>query len=172
MADKRPTNDGDLNVAELTGPARDEVLPGLSADEFRDSFGEELGRTLDLESWRTGLDLDEEYRRIEREVREAVETEGQYQRHIRDEVFPRLQWGDAPPGAGVYEIPLADIEAIHRGLLFNGGVEACDGTCQVHDTLPLTIHQIGIGLVSYAGDHGPWHQRLFPRGLPFANGTP
>ena len=57
------------------------------------------------------------------------------------------------------------LRLIHRGLLFNGGVEACDGTVQVHDTLPLTIYQIGVSLVSYAGDQGTWHQRLFRRDL-------
>ncbi len=98
------------------------------------------------------------------EVRLAVETESEYQRHIRHEIFPRLQWGTIP-GCGVYEIPIRDIETVHRGLLFNGGVEACDGTNQDHDTLPLTIHQIGVSLVSYAGDRGMWHQRLFRRGL-------
>ena len=171
MADERSEH-RDLDVGELTAPQHEEALPGFSAEEFRASFGEELSQTLDLDSWRTGFNLDEEYRRIEREVGEAVEREGDYQRDIRNEVFPRLQWGEAPPGAGVYAIPVEDIETIHRGLLFNGGVEACDGTCQVHDTLPLTVHQIGVSLVSYAGDQGTWHQRLFRRDLRFANGDP
>ena len=56
-------------------------------------------------------------------------------------------------------------EVSHNGLLFNGGVEACDGTIQIHDTLPLTIYQIGVSLVSYQGDQGTWGQRLFRRDL-------
>ena len=165
--------ENELDVGELTGPPlRDPECTGLSADEFRASFGEELSQTLDLGTWRTGIHLDEEYRRLEAEVRLAVEQEGEYQRHIRDEIFPRIAWGDAPAGAGVYEIPVEDIEAVHRGLLFNGGVEACDGSNQIHDTLPLTIHQIAISLVSYAGDRGTWHQRLFRRDLRFQNGDP
>ena len=55
--------------------------------------------------------------------------------------------------------------SVHRGLLFNGGVEACDGTIQIHETLPLTIYQIGVSLVSYRGDQGTWGQRLFRRDL-------
>lgn len=170
MADASTTND--LDLAELTGPPLyDAEWPELSADEFRASFGEDLGRILDLGTWRTDVDLTDEYRRIETEVRLAVEKEGEYQRHIRRDIFPRLQWGEVP-GCGVYEIPVRDIESVHRGLLFNGGVEACDGTNQDHDTLPLTIYQIGVSLVSYAGDRGTWRQRLFRRDLRSSNRDP
>ncbi len=57
------------------------------------------------------------------------------------------------------------IERVHRGLLFNGAVEACDGTRLMHDTLPVTIAQIGVSLVSYRGDQGTWVHRLFRRDL-------
>src|SRR5207248_2872508 len=64
------------------------------------------------------------------------------------------------------------IQAVYRGLLFRGGIEACDGTVQVHDTLPLTIYQVGVSLVSYQGDQGTWHQRLFRRDLRQQLGDP
>jgi hypothetical protein len=67
--------------------------------------------------------------------------------------------------AGCYKVDVPTIERIHRGLLFNGGVEACDGTSLVHDTLPITIAQIGVSLVSYHGDQGTWVHRLFRRDL-------
>ena len=170
MADDLARND--LNVGELTGPPLyDAEVPGFSADEFRESFGVDLAETLDLATWRTDVNLAEEYHRLETEVRLAVEKEDEYQRHIRRDIFPRLQWGEVP-GCGLHEIPVSDIETVHRGLLFNGGVEACDGTNQDHDTLPLTIYQIGVSLVSYAGDHGTWHQRLFRRDLRFSNRDP
>ncbi len=57
------------------------------------------------------------------------------------------------------------MEKIHTGLLFNGGVEACDGTSVTHDTLPLTITQLGVCLVSYNGQHGAWAHRLYRRDL-------
>jgi hypothetical protein len=140
--------------------------PILRPEDYRDCFGEELSQTLNVEAWRMGRDLGEEYRRVEDEVREAVARESGWQRRVREEVHPRLAWGEgAPKGAGRYAVTAAELEAVARGLLFNGGVEACDGTIQIHDTLPLTIYQIGVSLVSYAGDQGTWYQRLFRRDL-------
>ncbi len=165
-----------------SAPAMGEPLPfvpaqadlvEITSEEFRESFGEDLRRTLDVETWRPG-DLGEEYGRIDREVREAVALEGEFQRRIRSEVFPMLgNSSRAPKGAGVYgPIEAATIKEVHGGLLFNGGVEACDGTHQMHDTLPLTIHQIGVSLVSYRGDQGTWCQRLFRRDLRVRGGDP
>jgi hypothetical protein len=134
--------------------------------EFRQSFGEDLSQVLDVATWHTGRDLTQEYPRIEREVKESVEREGAMQRRIRADLFPKLfDPATAPAGGGVYEANVDALRLIHRGLLFNGGVEACDGTVQVHDTLPLSVYQIGISLVSYRGDQGTWHQRLFRRDL-------
>jgi hypothetical protein len=135
------------------------------AVDFRESFGEDLHRVLDVSTWRLGGDLAEEYPRIEQEVRDALAQEDEHQRRIRAEVFPRLIDPATAPGCGVFAATMDILRLIHRGLLFNGGVEACDGTVQVHDTLPLTIYQIGVSLVSYAGDQGTWQQRLFRRDL-------
>lgn len=145
----------------------------ITAEQFRESFGEDLQRTLDMNTWLPG-DLSQEYSRMEREVREALELENHDRRQIREIVFPQLGTAPrAPKGAGVYgPVDVQTIAAIHRGLLFNGGVEACDGTHVVHDTLPLTIHQIGISLVSYRGDQGTWCQRLFRRDLRVRSGDP
>jgi hypothetical protein len=57
-------------------------------------------------------------------------------------------------------------------LLFNGGVEACDGSLHVHETLPLTIYQIGVSLISYQKNQGTWCQRLFRRTLRHSAGDP
>lgn len=139
---------------------------GIAAKEFRESFGEDLRHTLDIGTWHPGGDLSREYSRIEREVGEAVEREDKLQRRIRERVFPQLgNPATAPKGGGVFTANLQAIAAIHRGLLFNGGVEAADGTVHTHDTLPLTIYQIGVSLVSYRGDQGTWCQRLFRRDL-------
>lgn len=140
---------------------------GVSADDFREEFGEELVSVLDVDRWDVGRDLDAEYRRIEQEVREAAERETDLQRHLRDEVLPRLAWedGSVPEAGWQPAVPVAEIAELQRGLLFPGGVEGCDGTVQVHDTLPLTIFQVGVALVSYCGDHGTWCQRLFRRDL-------
>jgi hypothetical protein len=65
----------------------------------------------------------------------------------------------------VYQATVENIERVHRGLLFNGNVEACDGTSVPLDTLPVTIIQIGVCLVSYQGDQGSWVHRLYRRDL-------
>jgi hypothetical protein len=138
----------------------------VTAADFKESFGEDIRHTLDLKSWRMGGDLSQEYARIEREVRVAVERETLLQKKIRDELFPRLsKQANAPRNAGVHSADVRAIEKIHDHLLFRGGVEACDGAIQIHETLPLTIYQMGVTLVSYQGDQGAWCQRLFRHDL-------
>jgi hypothetical protein len=147
--------------------------PEIPPDEFAQGFGETLQQALDVDSWSTGEDLGEVYRRIDEEVREAVRQEEGYSRLIRNELFPRLGgYPAAPRGAGVYAAAPADIRRIHRGLLFNGGVEASDGRILAHDSLPLTVFQVGVSLVSYQGNQGLWGHRLFRRDLRLAESDP
>jgi hypothetical protein len=137
----------------------------ISSADYRRSFGEELQRVLDIDTWLPG-DLTAEYERIEREVRDAVGDERMHQKRIRSRIFPLLNDPTrGPRGGGVYQACHELLPRIHAGLLFNGGVEACDGTVAVHDTLPLTIYNIGISLVSYQGDEGTWRQQMFRRDL-------
>jgi len=143
----------------------------ISADTFSVAYGEPLDRTLDIDSWQTGGDLEGLYERLEREVRAAVEIENTQRETIRREIFPRLRnRPGAPRGAGCYRVT-SDLRRVHQALLFNGAVEACDGTSVEHDTLPVTIIQIGICLVSYQGDQGSWSQRLFRRDLRASTGN-
>jgi len=145
---------------------RDGEVFSISAEAFQESFGEDIHRTLNLETWRIGSDVNAEYSRIEREVRDAVAREDDLQRNIRTELFPRLKTAlRAPKNAGVHPARRDVLKDIHERLLFSGGVEACDGTTQVHSTLPLTIFQIGVCLLSYQGDQGAYGQRLFHRDL-------
>lgn len=134
--------------------------------EFEAAYGESFNQTLDLDTWDLGEDLAEMYGRLEQEIADAVAKEDEYRQIIRDEVFTKIKNSPgAPPNAGVYQAKRQDLERVHTGLLFNGGVEACDGTSVVHDTLPLTITQIGVSLVSYNGNQGAWAHRLFRRDL-------
>src|SRR5262249_58701173 len=85
---------------------------------------------------------------------------------IRAEIIPQLRdrtRPSAPPLAGVWPVALPDLEKIHRGTLFAGHVDACDSTVQVHESLALTIIQIGIALVGYHGEEGTWAHRLYRR---------
>jgi hypothetical protein len=146
-------------------PAGTDAFP-VSAKEFEDQFDEEIGQTLDINTWRLGNDLTQEYRRIEHEVRQAEEFETSKEKEIRAKLFPGLAAAEnMPRNAGKHEAKPEHLLALQQGLLFNGGVEACDGTIQTHDTLALTIYQIGVSMVSYRGDQGSWGQRLFRRDL-------
>ena len=67
----------------------------VTAEEFLESFGRNvIEQTLNVDNWRVGSDLSQEYSRIEKEVRQAVEKESVLQKRIRAEVFPRLK---SPP---------------------------------------------------------------------------
>ncbi len=139
---------------------------GNEALDFEAAYGECLADTLNLDTWTAGENLAEAFGRIEHEVADAIEKEDSYRKRIRQIVFPKLATSPgAPRNAGVYQVQTSELEKVQTGLLFNGGVEACDGTSVVHDTIPLTITQIGVSLVSYNGQQGAWSHRLFRRDL-------
>jgi hypothetical protein len=143
----------------------DDVL-AVSTRAFQEQFDESILQTINVENWRLGSDVNAEFRRIAFEVREAARFETDNEKQIREHYFPRLaKLPNMPKHAGKHKALREDIEAVQRGLLFNGGVEACDGIVQVHDTRPLTIYQIGVSLVSYQGSHGHFGQRLFRHDL-------
>src|SRR5689334_11246978 len=145
----------------------------VDANEFEAATGESLARVLDIASWRSGEDLGDLYQRLEEVVAGAVEQEDRIRTAMRATIFPRLrERPSAPPGAGVYQARIEDIEKVHRGLLFPGRVEACDGTIVMHDTLPLTVTQIGVCMVSYQGDQGAWVQRVLRRDLTINDEDP
>jgi hypothetical protein len=138
----------------------------LDADDFLASYGESLEHTLNLDTWESGPDLASIFDRLDQEVRQALTQEDEMCRHLRRLVFPQIAARPhAPRGAGVFQAQVDDLRSTQHNVLFNGAVEACDGTCVVHDTLPFSLTQIGVCLVSYAGEQGAWVQRLFRRDL-------
>jgi hypothetical protein len=164
----RPDSDSEMQTEDVivSSPATEAQPLPVDNREFEAAFGEPLARTLDLDTWQPGENLAELYGRLEFEIEQAVRQENRIRERIRHEVFPRLTTRPgAPNEAGVYQARVENIERVHRGLLFNGAVEACDGTSVLHDTLPVTIAQIGVCLVSYRGDQGSWVQRLYRRDL-------
>jgi hypothetical protein len=157
------TNDGGRSSKIMSNGSASK--PVTSA-EFEAAHGESLAKVLDLDTWMAGEDLLAAYSRLQQEVAEAVSQEDSQRKIVRQVVFDKLhQAPGAPYNAGVYQAKTGDLERVHKGLLFNGGVEACDGTSIVHDTLALTITQIGVCLVSYNGQQGSWAHRLFRRDL-------
>lgn len=141
-----------------------EGVPTVTPDEYLEAHGEKLSTTLDLDTWHPGTDLMQLYARLQAEIADAVRQETNQRKEIRRQVFPHLR-NRGIPGAGVYQVSAARLHEIHHKLLFNGGVEACDGTVVSHDTLPVTITQIGVCLVSYHGNQGSWVHRLYRRDL-------
>jgi hypothetical protein len=135
-------------------------------DEFLAIFGEPITRTLDLSTWRQVGNLGDLYGQLQQEVEDAQRFEIVARQAIRDKAFPRLsKQPSAPREAGVYRMTASDVEAIQRGLLFTGVVEACNGIAINHESLALSVTQIGICLVSYHADRGSWVHRLYQRDL-------
>lgn len=155
-----------MEQGPIEKPITEGEVPAVNASEFQSAFGEPLEHALDLDTWRPGAELAAMYARVQNEVSDAVRQESKMHREIRQRVFPLLKSRpQAPRGAGVYRTSIEQVETVHSRLLFNGGVEACDGTIATLDTLPVTITQIGVSLVSYKGDQGSWGHRLFRRDL-------
>jgi hypothetical protein len=161
-----PLMTGSVPTADAqTQPAQDQVV-AVGAGEFEAAFGESLHSALDLSTWLPGENLVSLYGRLEQEIHEAVKQEQRIRERVRDYIFPLLRTRpNRPTEAGVYQSTVQQVERVHSGLLFNGAVEACDATSVTHDTLPVTIFQIGVSLVSYQGDQGTWVHRLYRRDL-------
>lgn len=155
--------DGELQTSAVT---QTEISVAQAESGFEAAFGERLSQALDLDTWMLGEDIMSAYGRLEQEIAEALAKEDEYRANIREIVFSRIRnVPEAPDNAGVYQASRSDLERVHTGLLFNGSVEACDGISVVHDTVPLTVTQIGVSLVSYNGQQGSWAHRLFRRDL-------
>ncbi len=163
-ATRSPDEPASAVSASAPPPLRSGSEPATAAD-FRESFGEELRQVLDVTAWPLGgawrRNTHASSRRCARPSLRRTSTSAASARRCS-----RSSWTPLPRrAAACSQRTWTILQLIHRGLLFNGGVEACDGTVQVHDTLPLTIYQIGVSLVSYAGNQGTWQQRLFRRDL-------
>jgi hypothetical protein len=136
----------------------------ISGEDFVESYDEPLGRTLNLETWERGVNLDHMFARLDEEIGEALTREAELYKQIQEVIFPQIsKQPHAPPGSGVFQATSDQLKTIQQQSLFNGATEANYGLSMAHDTLPLSITQIGVCLVSYAGEQGSWVQRLFRR---------
>ncbi len=141
-------------------------LYSLDGQRYQETFGEPLEATLDPDAWHQGTDLHEMYARTEQEILDAVAQQDRARGATRDKLFRIIaERPNAPLNAGVWQARREHIERVHRGLLFNGGVEASDGTSLLHDSLPLTMAQLAVYLVSYNGSQGSWVHRVYRRDL-------
>jgi hypothetical protein len=143
------------------------------SDDFQRTLGESLESLLDVRKWTPGAHLASLYEAMQERIERAVRDESDRARHIREGVFPNVEKAPrAAPGAGLYRFDVPTVMKTHRGLLFNGGVEACDGTVAAHDSLALTIAQIGVCLVSYNGEQGCYAHKMYRRDVCRADQDP
>jgi hypothetical protein len=137
----------------------------IPTEEIERALDEPFSHTLDVASWDRDL-THTALEKLETQIGEAVAQEHEIVKVVRRAIFPHIAGDEgAPASAGVYQATLDDIDRAQRNVLFNVGVTAVDGTVKTHDTLPLTITQIGVSMVSYAGEQGAWTHRIFRREL-------
>lgn len=146
--------------AQASAPEAEKVFIGDR--EYQAAFGEDLARTLDVDTWATGIDWEGAVARLRGEIEAAVQREDSLREIVRREVLPKIGKADgAPSEAGVYLARPDELAKVHEGLLFPGQVEAIDGTSVSHDTIPLGITQIGVAVVSYGGTSATFAQRVY-----------
>ena len=87
----------------------------VSAEDFEASYGEPLERTLDLETWARGENLDRMFARLDQELSEALEQEDDLCQQIRQLVFPQIaRRPNAPPGAGVFQATVDQLKTVQQ----------------------------------------------------------
>jgi hypothetical protein len=163
------------DLGPVRGPGNLQAPPLIDSEEFTSTFGEPIQQTLSLDSWSAGLNLSTALDRLESEIGRALAAEDRLRDQTRKLLFPYL---DQAPGGGLFQVTRAQLEHAQRTVLFNGAIEAADGLCAVHDTLPLTVAQIGVCLASYGGRDASqsgaatWGHRLYRRDLRIDAGDP
>ena len=164
--DTSPAGDASPRLSTSHGAFHDGTT---EEQEIEDTLGESLDSILDISRWHEGVDLANLYGKLNQAVAESVAQADRTRAPLRQLLFEKLEegagQGTAPDAAGLYGLTVADIKFVHRHLLFNGATECCDGTVVSHDSLLLTVAQIGVSLVAYQGNAGTWVQRLYRRDL-------
>lgn len=158
-------------MSDEMAPEEGEELCG--DEDFRTSFGEDLAATLNLNTWDQGLDLENVMARFRKEIASAVDKENRLRAVIRAEILPRLKRRpNGPAEGGVYKANAEQLSIIHQGLLFSGHVDAVRATSASHESLPISITQLGIAVVGYNGRFGTFSQRLFRKEMSNQSADP
>jgi hypothetical protein len=140
--------------------------PSVESNEFLAQCGQTIEEALNIRQWHNALDLAAADERLERDLLEGLDQQDNLDKQARQRLFPLIdQQPNRPKDAGVYKANAAQLRRAQAASLLNGGVEACDGVSVVHDTLPLTVTQIGVCMMSYQGSAGVFGQRLYRRDL-------
>jgi hypothetical protein len=142
-------------------------------DQLQAGLGEPLHEALDVARWHDGTALATDVERVEQEVADALRQQDRVRQQARAQLLGEIdspERRDKPKGAGVVRVTPEQLQRVQSGLLFAGAVDACVGTAAAHDTLPVTVAQVGVCLVSYLGSRGAWGHRLFYRDLRLSGG--
>jgi hypothetical protein len=149
-------------------------FPGDDSAPTFESLEADFQAALDLDSWTSGERMDELANRLEREV----ETAARFEDNMAPRVLKALEEhlptaADASRESGVYSLTPDHVTGGLRNIIFNGNVEACDGTRVTVNTLPVTVVQIGICLATYqgTGDGGSIGHRLYRHDIIRQNGN-
>ncbi len=146
-------------------PYSSEIVPNsIKGQELssQQEYEKAIEAATDLDTWHDGVDLIKLYPEMKKWVEDGIYNDELGAKQIRSEIIPMIETSpNRIECSGLHKFEPSDIERAHRGLLFNGGVEACDGTMASHDTLPLTTTQIGVCMASYHGQQGSFVHRLF-----------
>jgi hypothetical protein len=153
-------------TVDASGSATSIIAPPEAANEEGHPLDSAFAATLDLTNWTSGDRMHDLSVRLEREVEEAARNESDMGPKVLAVLETALKSApDRSRESGVYSVTVSDIEGACKSVLFNGLVEACDGTRVMVSTLPVTVMQIGVCLASYSGDGdgGSIVQRLYRR---------
>ncbi|KFE71361.1 hypothetical protein [Hyalangium minutum] len=144
----------------------------IGDDDYRSSFKEDLGSTLDLNNWSTGLDVEKLVADIRSQISHSATAEESIQKTVRTEVLRKLKEYSKLDVAGVYPASEERLRTVFEALLFPGRVEAVTSVVASHDSLPLGITQLGVAVVGYNGTSGTFSQRLFRKELSTEDENP
>ncbi|WP_224366241.1 hypothetical protein [Hyalangium versicolor] len=137
----------------------------IGDDDYKSSFKEELEKTLDLETWSIGLDIERLIDDIRGQVSHSSTAEEDIQATVRAGILGNLKEYTRLDVAGVYQASEERLRTVFEALLFPGRVEAVSSIVASHDSLPLGITQLGVAVVGYGGMSGTFSQRLFRKEL-------
>jgi hypothetical protein len=145
-----------------------------SFEDFDKGLRDAVDEALNVAQWTVGERMSELEGRLEREVEMAMANEAEMAPQVIDIVKSTIREApDASTESGIYNITPDQISGACRNVLFNGLVEACDGTRVTYDTLPISVIQIGLCMTSYLDDGAPTSigHRLFRHDMVRRNGN-
>jgi hypothetical protein len=169
----RAVRDGEESAGPDSNSAGEQFKDGF--DAFEQDLRQAIDGALNVASWTSGERMGELEGRLEREVELAIANEAEMAPQVRRVIEERIaETPDASSEAGLYPVTPDQITGACRDVLFNGLVEACDGTRVTYDTLPITVFQIGLCMTSYQDDGEPVSvgHRLFRHDIVRSNGNP